>query len=207
MGPSFTYLVDHEGEVQTREVEASVWTNLEMGDWLGLGIRERYEWLDEAFEIHEDIEIPVGEYTFRQVYLRAFPSRSRRLSGGQLLECGQFFGGTRVRLSSELVWKASQRLTLETDYEINRVDLPQGDFLANRLSTRLTHTFSPDLFLRAFLQWNGERKLVGGNALINYQYRPGSDLYLVYSHAWDTEGEFRQMSRSLLLKASYFWKP
>jgi len=207
VGPSFTYLLDHDGEVQTREVDASAWMNLEKGDWIGLGIRERYEWLDESFEIHEDIEIPEDKYTFRQVYVRAFPNRSRRLSGGQLLEYGEFFGGTRVRLSSELAWKASHRLTLETDYEINRVDLPQGDFLTNRLSTRVTRTFSPDFFLRAFLQWNSKRELVGGNALLNYQYRPGSDIFLVYSHAWDTDEGLRQLSRSLQLKVSYFWKP
>ena len=45
-----------------------------------------------------------------------------------MLEYGQFFDGTRLRLSSEAVWKVSGSLTAEIDYELNRVELPAGDF-------------------------------------------------------------------------------
>ena len=207
IGPGITVIADHEREVLTREVELPLWVNLEVGDWLGAGIRQRYELLDESFEIHEDIEIAEGEYTFNQGYIRAFPNRSRRLSGGQMLEYGQFFGGTRLRWSTEAVWKVNGNLTAEVDYELNRVDLPGGDFLTNRLSKRATYSFSPDLFVRGFVQWNSKSELVGGNFLLSYQYRPGSDLYLVYNHAWDTEGGWRQLNRSLQMKLTHFWQP
>ena len=207
IGPGISVIADHEGEVLTRQLELPIWVNLEMGDWLGFAVRQRYEMLDESFEVHDDIEIPEGEYTFRQVYVRAFPNRSRRLSGGQMLEYGEFFDGTRLRWSSGAVWKVNGNLTVEVDYELNRVDLPTGDFLTNRLSNRVTYSYSPELFVRGFAQWNSKREVVGGNFLLSYQYRPGSDLYLVYNHAWDTEGGWRQLNRSLQMKLAYFWQP
>ncbi len=42
--------------------------------------------------------------------------------------------------------------------------------------------------------------------LLNYQYLPGSDLFLVYNQAWDTEGGWQQANRSLQFKLAYFWK-
>jgi hypothetical protein len=47
---------------------------------------------------------------------------------------------------------------------------------------------------------------VGSNFLLNYHYTPGSDIFLVYNHAWDTEGGLHQNNRSVQLKVSYFWK-
>ena len=55
------------------------------------------------------------------------------------------------------------------------------------------------------MQWNSKREVVGINALCNWRYRPGSDLFLVYSQAWDTDGG-GQLNRLLQCKLTYFWK-
>ena len=83
--------------------------------------------------------------------------------------------------------------------------MPEGDFKTNALSNRFLYTFSTDLFLRGLVQWNSKREVVGINALCNWRYRPGSDLFLVYSQAWDTDGG-GQLNRLLQCKLTYFWK-
>ncbi|MFC1526661.1 hypothetical protein ACFL6X_07625 [Candidatus Latescibacterota bacterium] len=70
----------------------------------------------------------------------------------------------------------------------------------------MTYSHSPDLFIRGFVQWNSRREVVGGSFLLNYQYLPGSDLFLVYNHAWDTEGGWRQLNRSVQMKLAYYWQ-
>ena len=205
MGPRLTYLMDQGGTLQTRDVEVSVFTNLEIGDWIGVRVRDRYEYLDEAFDIHEEIEVPVGEYRFTSIGLNLFASDARRMSGGGSVETGQFFDGERHRFSGELRFKLNGRLALESNYEINRINLPNGNFTTNRLSNRFLYSFTPDFYVRGLVQWNSKEELVGGNFLLNYRYLPGSDLFLVYNQSWDTEGALKQRSRSLQFKLAHFW--
>ena len=204
-GPSLTYLMDRDNVLQTREIEVSLFTNLEIGDWIGLNYQHRFERLDESFEIHEDIIIPIDDYSFSSLGIFLFSNQGRRISSRASLDVGDFFGGTRTRFGVGGAYKVNHRLTFEGDYDFNRVKLPQGDFLTNGLSNRFTYSFSPDLFIRGFVQWNSANEIVGGNFLLNYRYRPGSDIYLVYNQAWNTEDGFHQRNRSLQFKTTYFW--
>ena len=205
IGPEFTYLTDLDNQLQTRDFGFSAFVNLETGDWLGLRLRQRFEDLDESFEIHEDIDIPTGEHSFTAYSLNFFTDQGRRLSGDGSIELGDFWNGERLRFATDGTIKVNSRFSLSADYEFNSVTLPQGDFKTNSLSNRFLYTFNTDLFLRGLVQWNSKSEIVGINALCNWRYRPGSDLYLVYSQVWDTQGN-GQLNRSLQFKLTYFWK-
>ena len=75
------------------------------------------------------------------------------------------------------------------------------------MSERVLWTLSPEFYVRGLFQWNSQRHVVGGNLLLSYRYRPGSDLFVVYNHVWDTEAALHQLNRSLQLKTTYFWQP
>ena len=206
IGPRFTYLMDQNNLLQSRDFEFSSFMNLEIGDWIGLRVRNRFERLDEAFDVHEDIEIAEGDYSFTTVSPTLFSNQGRRISGSLSFEIGQFFDGTRRRFSGRSELKVTDQFTVESRYERNRVSLPAGKFLTNQITNRFLYSFSPDLFVRALVQWNSKREVVGSNFLLNYRYTPGSDIFLVYNHAWDTEDGLHQNNRSVQLKVSYFWK-
>ena len=205
IGPEFTYLTDLDNQLQTRDFGFSAYVNLETGDWLGLRLRQRFEDLDESFEIHEAIDIPDGEHNLTAYSLNFFSDEGRRLSSDGSIEVGDFWTGERFRFSTNSTIKVNSRFSLSADYEFNSVTLPEGDFKTNALSNRFLYTFSTDLFLRGLVQWNSKREVVGINALCNWRYRPGSDLFLVYSQAWDTDGG-GQLNRLLQCKLTYFWK-
>ena len=206
MGPQFNYLTDREGVLQSRDLELSSFVNLEAGDWIGARYRLRYELLDEPFEIREGREIPPGPYEFGswQVLLRT--NSGRHLSVDLDWEHGDFFNGTRSRFSAETAWRHMVRLELEGRYEINRIRLPDGAFDTHLLGHRFLYSFSPDMFVRGFVQWNSAGELAGGNFLFNWRWLPGSDLFVVYNQVWETEGGLRQANRSLQLKLSWLWK-
>ena len=206
LGPRFTYLTDRNNTLQSRDFEFSAFVNLEIGDWFGGRYRHRYELLDEAFEIRDDQEIPPGAYEFGSYQFNLFADSSRRLSGRASYEFGDFFNGTRQRVSTESVWRYNARLELEGTYEFNHINLPNGAFNTHLFGHRFLYSFSPDMFVRGFLQWNSAQELAGGNFLFNYRYLPGSDLFLVYNQVWDTEGGLQQARRSLQLKVSYYWQ-
>ena len=206
LGPRCTYLTDRGNTLQSRDFEFSAFVNLELGDWFGARYRQRYELLDEAFAIRDDQEIPPGAYEFGSYQFNFFANSSRRLSGRASHEYGDFFNGTRQRVSTEVVWRLNARLGVEGQGEFNRISLPDGTFNTHLFGHRFLYSFSPDLFVRGFLQWNSAQELVGGNFLFNYRYLPGSDLFVVYNQVWDTESGLQQASRSLQLKVSYYWQ-
>ena len=206
IGPRFTYLMDRGNTLQSRDFQFSAFVNLEIGDWFGVRYQQRYELLDEPFEIRDDQEIPPGAYEFGSYHFNLFANSSRRLSGRVSCEYGDFFNGTRQRVSIESIWRYNARLELEGTYEFNHINLPNGTFNTHLFGHRFLYSFSPDMFVRGFLQWNSAQELVGGNFLFNYRYLPGSDLFLVYNQVWDTEGGLEQASRSLQLKVSYYWQ-
>ena len=206
MGPQFNYLTDREGALQSRDLELSSFVNLEAGDWIGARYRRRYELLDEPFEIREGREIPPGPYEFGswQVLLRS--NSGRHLSADLDWEQGDFFNGTRSRFSAKTAWRHMVRLELEGRYEINRIRLPDGTFDTHLFGNRFLYSFSPEMFVRGFLQWNSARELAGGNFLFSWRWLPGSDLFVVYNQVWETEDGLRQANRSLQLKLSWLWK-
>ncbi|MEC8932631.1 MAG: hypothetical protein VYB08_14505, partial [Candidatus Latescibacterota bacterium] len=120
---------------------------------------------------------------------------------------GGFFGGTRRRADVEISYKANEQVSLESAYEINHVELPAGSFTTHRASQRMLLTLSTDLYIRGLAQWNSQREVVGGNLLLGYRYKPGSDLFLVYNHLFDTDDSLHQLDRSIQLKLAYYWSP
>ncbi len=164
LSPSFTYLTDRDNILQSRDLEAYAFVNLEAGDWLGVRHRRRYELLEEPFEIRDGQEIPPDTYEFGSWHFNYFASSSRHLSGDLSLDRGAFFNGTRSRVSTKAVWRRIARLELEGKYEFNRIDLPDGAFNTHLFGHRFLYSFSPDMFARGFLQWNCTRELVGGTS-------------------------------------------
>ena len=79
---------------------------------------------------------------------------------------------------------------------------------------RVSHSFSPDFYLKGFVQYNDDRKTASFNFLWWYHYKPGSDLYVVYNQGWDIdlpltsrealEQSHRVRSRSLAVKLTYW---
>jgi len=205
IGPEFTYLTDLANEIKTRSFNFGAFVNLETGDWIGLRLAQRLEHLDEAFDIHKEIEIPIDEHSFTAYSFNFYSNDGRRLSGRGSLETGGFWNGDRIRFNIDGTIKANRHLSLSTAYDYNNVHLPTGEFKTNALSSRFLYTFSTDLFLRGLMQWNSKREIIGINALCSWRYRPGSDIFLVYNQAWDTEGG-GQLNRSLQFKLTNFWK-
>ena len=221
IGPAVNHLTNHDGVLETREIGFSLWSRLEIGGWLGCEGTHQYDWLDEDFEIREGVFIPSGIYEFNALRSRLFMEGGRMLSASGGLSLGRFYEGKRTGVSGELDVKPTPHLTLEANYDFNKVTLwnarveeegrdpafpPRYAFSTNVMSGRISYSFTTDLFAKLFAQWNDEGEIVSTNFLLHYIYRPGSDFYLVYTESWDTsEGKVRTDSRTILAKVTYLW--
>jgi hypothetical protein len=98
----------------------------------------------------------------------------------------------------------SYRLAVEPGITFNVLDLPGGRITAKLLSTRATYAFSPRVFTSALVQYNSSSNSLNGNYRFRWEYRPGSDLFVVYSDGRDTSvrGYPELLNRTFVIKAT-----
>jgi hypothetical protein len=93
---------------------------------------------------------------------------------------------------------------VEPGLSINRVTLPVGSFTAKLMTSRVTYTITPLLFVSSLVQFNSSNHSVSTNARLRWEYRPGSELFVVYNEGRDTEtrGVPDLQNRSLIVKVN-----
>ena len=98
----------------------------------------------------------------------------------------------------------SGKLYAEPTVSWNSIDLPRGVGHNNLMSTRLTYTLSPRMFVSALVQYQSRTDSVTTNARFRWEYLPGSELFVVYSDGRTTTGPgFPALdNRSIVVKAT-----
>ena len=81
----------------------------------------------------------------------------------------------------------SPRMSLEPSASVNFVDLPQASFTATVLRTRATYTVTPRMFVSGIVQYNSAGSSFGSNVRFRWEYRPGSELFVVYTDDFNTD--------------------
>jgi hypothetical protein len=198
------------GQLESRRVEiAPIGLGTLREDGFGLYYDWETERLFQPFAIRPGIVIPAGLYHFENIRLGGRTNESRRISARGRVGTGDFFSGTRNWANVTVRLRGSRHFRAETIVDYNDVDLPQGAFITRVIGQRLDVSFTPDLRINGFLQYNDAAELVGANVRFNWTYRPGADLFLVYNENWDapTFSARETVGRTLILKYTYLWQP
>ncbi|HIE26914.1 TPA: hypothetical protein EYP66_06480, partial [Candidatus Poribacteria bacterium] len=205
-GPEFDYILNQDNRLETSDISLVNWFEFERGGWLSFFVQRTFERLDEDFEIREGIIIPADEYNFNSFRSTISTDESRMISGEFGVNFGDFFNGRRRGFDIEASFKPSGRFSLESQYEFNRVILPDGSFNANAFSSRVNYSFSTTLFAKLFAQWNNDSNIISTNFLLNYIYRPGSNLFFVFNQTYDSGGnKIELVDSTLVAKITYWW--
>ena len=209
MGPEVDYILNQDDELETREFSLTNWFQLEQGSWINVEIRRTSEFLNEEFEIRDGVIIPIDNYDLTTFRTMIDTDEGRKISGRFGANYGTFFGGTNRGFDIQANFKPSGRLAFETQYQFNRVDLPnEAPFNVNIFGSRIVYSFTTTLFAKLFAQWNSDDEVISTNFLLNYIYRPGSDFYLVFNQIYDSDGTKTALEESTVVaKMTYWWNP
>ncbi len=109
------------------------------------------------------------------------------MSGSLALQAGQFYDGHLTSLTySSGRFAILKQWSLEPSFTINHVTLPSGDFDSQVYRARTDYGFSPRRFLSALVQYSSADNIFSSNLRYRWEYRPGSELFLVYTDERDT---------------------
>jgi uncharacterized protein DUF5916 len=204
-----TYTENGKGRLDTRIVDGEFALEFQNSDRFSVGINDDYEYVKQAFAIVPTVRIPVGAYGFTTGRVGYNLGQQRPYSGNLLVEHGSFYSGDRTTVTyNRSRLNLSPQFSIEPSMSINWVDLPQGAFTAKVLGSRFTFTMTPAMFASAFLQFNSSTNTVSANVRLRWEYRPGSELFLVYNEERDTLAtDFpATRNRALIFKINRFFR-
>jgi hypothetical protein len=185
---SADYITGAGGGVQTQEYQGQFNTEFNNGDFLNVEVTRAFEQIVTPFDIARGVKVPAGEYWFTQNKIGYQMGLQRRISGNVTLGRSSFYGGTL----SEATWRGRVEFTpqfyAEPTLSWNRVNAPYGSGNANLVSTRLTYTVTPRMFVAALVQYQSLAAATSANLRFRWEYQPGSELFVVYSDGRTTTG-------------------
>jgi hypothetical protein len=182
------------GQLETREQLVSFETEFADSGRFEFDVVDAHERLDEPFDISRHVSIPAGSYDWRHVEVAYTVAKQRRVNGTLMFRVGTFYDGDirTVEISSARI-EASPQLSVEPSLSFSRVTLPQGSFRTAVPRVRTTYTLTPRMFVSGLVQFNSENDRVSTNVRMRWEYRAGSELFVVYSEDRDTvDAGFRQ---------------
>ena len=189
---SYTYISDAAGMVETREARGQFLTEFESSDTIDVSYTTTYDFLKAPFTIAPDITVPVGGYDFWNARTSIRFGQQRRMFGSMFVEHGAFYGGTKTALGFGGAGSFSGRIELTPQFSIdpglsfNWIDLPQGSFSTQLVTTRATYAINPATFVSALVQYNSSNNGLSTNIRLRWEYQPGSELFIVYNEQRDT---------------------
>ena len=134
--------------------------------------------------------IPAGGYHFNDAHGVATPSAQQRRVVGHRRRCRPASSTTaRSRAVGFSTARVSilKQFSVEPSISINRVELPTGDVHhAGCYRARADYGFSPRMFASALLQYSSADHTFSSNLRFRWEYRPGSELFVVYTDEHDT---------------------
>jgi len=159
----------------------------------------------EGAEVADGVIIAPGSYHFSRYRLETEFAARRRISGQLTWRFGGFYSGTLHQLEAEAAWKPSPQVSLELDAEHDIGRLPEGNFVARILSSRVNYAASPFLSFSNLIQYDNRSRNLGWQSRVRWTLQPGNDLFLVFSQGWiqDTTGGYRFSAEDSKLSAKF----
>ncbi len=204
---SLEYFENGAGLVESRQQTGQFSAELDNSDQLSFEANRNYDSLAAAFSPFPGITIPVGGYSYTDARLSYNMGQQRRLSGNLSLTLGQYYSGTIRTLSfSQGRISILKQFSVEPRVSISRVELPTGAFTSKLVGARTDYGFSPRMFVGGLLQYNSADHTFSSNIRYRWEYRPGSEFFVVWTDEQDTNRLDPHASRLALKNRAFVVK-
>ncbi|HEY5690367.1 MAG TPA: hypothetical protein VIS49_02835, partial [Cyclobacteriaceae bacterium] len=155
---------------------------------VSLAFNRFYDNVYEAFDLSDDIQVPIGEYTNKDLTLMYQTPQVNFLSANFNLTSGTFYGGDRFSAGVTPSLTLSKYLTLSGFYQYNQIDFNNAQLKAHVGRLKVSTSLDVHLSVNAFVQVNSLSKVSAANLRLRYNWKDGNDLYIVYNETLNNNG-------------------
>ncbi|HKV25839.1 MAG TPA: DUF5916 domain-containing protein [Candidatus Acidoferrum sp.] len=176
---------DTSGQVSTQEWQGTFRAELNNGGYTDDDIADVFtQRITTPLHIYKSVFIPSGLYHFSRHQLTYGSAQNRRFTYSFYERLGGYYGGTlnEFRIRSE--YRPTKKFSLAASQTWDRfiLPLPDGHFSVELASLQGNYSFNRFLTFTSLIQMDtSNTQSVSANLRLRYNYRPGSDLYVIYN--------------------------
>jgi len=148
-----------------------------------------YDNVYEAFDLSDDIQVPIGEYTNRDISLTYQSPQVNFLNANFNMTTGTFYGGNRISAGVTPGFTISKYLTLSGFYQYNYIDFANSTLQAHVARLKVATSLDVHLSVNAFVQVNSLSNVSAANVRVRYNWKDGNDLYIVFNETLNNDGK------------------
>jgi len=181
---SFIYHApDTRGVLQTQEWQTTFRANFNNGAYTDDDIVYVFtQRLTQPFNIYKNVNIPPGLYHFTRHQLTYGSGQDRRLTFNLFERFGTYYDGHLNELQVRTNYRPASRFSLATTATWNRFNLREGKFSVVLAGLQANYSFSRFLTTSTLVQLDtANTQALSTNIRLRYNYRPDSDLYVIYN--------------------------
>ncbi|MGE0863549.1 MAG: DUF5916 domain-containing protein [Vicinamibacterales bacterium] len=173
------------GQLETRSVDGVFRVSHTSGDEWNITVAHTRDHPQAAFTV-AGARVSPGAYRFVDVRGSYTMGPQRRIVGTLSTARGGFYGGKKSELGYSGRVSLTPQFMIEPTVTLSWLDMPQLRSSARLLGARTTFTVTPRMFVAALIQYSSSARTLGTNVRFRWEYRPGSDLFVVYGDGRDT---------------------
>ena len=173
------------GEVSTQEWRTIFHAHFNNDGYADASIADVFtQQITTPFHIYKNVFIPNGLYHFTRHTLFYGSRQDRRVTYNFFDTFGSYYGGTLNEFSVGANYRPMAKFSVSASetWDRFRLPLPDGHFSVVLASLQGNYSFNRFLTFTSLLQMNTlNTQAVSANLRLRYNYRPDSDLYIVYN--------------------------
>lgn len=157
------------------------------------------------FAFTDGERLVVGDYLSNFVGITYQSDQRKNLAYEIGLENGTFYGGRRIQYSADIRYRQQPWGNFGLRFVRNELEFeaPYGSTSLTLFGPKLEFNFSRNLFWTSFLQYNTQSDNFNINSRLQWQFKPLSNIFLVYSENYMIE-QWGPKNRAIVLKMNYW---
>jgi hypothetical protein len=207
---SFEYITDDRNHLESRALTGLLQAELQAGYTAGVTYERLYEFVPTSFPVSRGVRIAPGSYNYQNAEFSFLATAQHRISGTGVFGVGSFYNGNKKSAGFRGRVGFGAHLGIEPNVSINWIDLPAplAPLTIKVVGARTTFTFTPRMFVAALVQYSSSNTSFSTNLRFRWEYRPGSELFIVYTEGRSTlpVGHTELESRGIVVKITRLFR-
>jgi len=203
------YVTTTSGRVDNETYTGEFAVDFQNSDRANIKYSSFYEFLPAPLPLGPGVTVPRGSYDYGSV-LAGYNFGPQRLlfAANTSLEYGSYRDGHKTSaLVSGAAINLPPHLIVEPSYTFNYIVIPQGTLNQHLIAPRITYGITPRAFVSALVQFNTTLNTLSSNVRLRWEYRPGSELFVVWNEQHDSENPGLPLqNRALIVKMNHLWR-
>jgi len=150
----------------------------ESGDSMWMEMWEQHETVP-SFTLPRNIEVPAGTYVFSTWHVHADTAPARLVSANLDFQYGKYYGGTLLQSDVTLNLNPNETISAGVRHVMQQMTMPGGNVTIHIGAIDTSLNFTPDMYVRAQLQYDNISKNFELSMRYRWEFAPGTELLVV----------------------------